>query len=78
MLNRKRLNTCEARKEEIEVTIDSRTGAKDWEVQIRPGVRKNRREGGDPMDVDNFTTSKKGEGKDQSNQNWSGSKFAGD
>ena len=69
VLNRKRLNTYEARKEEIEGTIDRRTGAKDWEVQIRPVVPRNRREGGDPMDVDNFTTSIKGEGKDKSNQN---------
>ena len=64
--------------EEIEGINDSRTGAKDWEVQVRPGVRKNRCEGGDPMEGDNFTTNKKGEGKDKSNQNLSGSKFASD
>ena len=56
--------------EEIEGINDTRTGAKDWEVRIRSGVRKNSCEGG--------TTNKKGKGKDKSNQNLSGSKFAGD
>ena len=52
--SKKSLNKHEAQKKEIVTIIDN---------QIKPGVRKDRREGGDPtnVEIDNITDRKVGE-----------------
>ena len=60
ILNKKRLNTYEAQKEEIEGILESRLGARIRELQIKPRDKR----GNDPnaMDVDAFQNAK-GKGK---------------
>ena len=75
VLNKKRLKMYDAQKEEIEGIINSRVGANFREVPM--GCRRIAR-GGDLMDVNGWTTNKKGKSRGKSNQNQTGQgKFHG-
>ena len=52
--------------------LNSGSVRKKKECEIKPGVQKQHREGGDSVAVDGFTTSKKGRGRAELNQDQSG------
>ena len=76
VLNKKRLNTFEAQKEEIEGILDSRIGASVKELQIKPRERRERHSGGEAaMDVDAFMSKGKDAGKGKGGKKGSGGKW---
>ena len=70
VLNRKRINTYEEQKEEINMILDNQLGS-----SMRPPGTG----GGTPMDLDAFTKGGKGKGKDgfQGNRNWNNHRKGG-
>ena len=65
MLNRKRLNTYELQKEEVNMILETRIGAKIKEPNLRKGIHSKSDK--DAMDVDAFGKGSKGKSKGKGN-----------